>query len=162
MAAGQPERNFHAEAANRLDAGQLRPCRTADSIFCPSPPPPLASLGLSLPPETRFERIIIRGTRTQGPSSREGLRLFFLLLVALLSALPLSLFLSSRSPCTRSTWLAGSLILGRKLDSPRASLGSLHSVSTPCWRSHDAPLPYDFHVSASGPPKLHDRALYLT
>lgn len=24
------------------------------------------------------------------------------------------------------------------------------------------PLPYDFHVSASGPRKLHDRALYLT
>lgn len=34
--------------------------------------------------------------------------------------------------------------------------------STPCWRSHGAPLPYDFHVSASGPPKLHDQALYLT
>lgn len=38
MAARHPQRNFHAEAANRLDAGQLRPCRTADSIF-PIPPP---------------------------------------------------------------------------------------------------------------------------
>lgn len=35
-------------------------------------------------------------------------------------------------------------------------------LSTPRWRSHGAPLPYDFHVSASGPPKLHDQALYLT
>lgn len=113
---GSEERNFHAEAANRLDAGQLRPCRTADSIF----PPPVP----------RLERIIIGGTRTQEPS-RERER--------------------EKGGCDCIP------MLGRRLDS-----SSYTELSTPCRRSHGAPLPYDFHVSASGPPKLHDQALYLT
>lgn len=53
-------------------------------------------------------------------------------------------------------------IPGRRLDLPRARVPTPSSYTTPCWRSHGAPLPYDFHVSASGPPKLHDQALYLT
>lgn len=56
-----------------------------------------------------------------------------------------------------------SLILGRGLDLYRGLAGLLHPGSTPCWREpRGTPLSYDFHVSASGPRKPHDRALYFT
>lgn len=81
-----PRRNFHVEAANRLDAGQLRPCRTADSIVLHSS----RSLSLSFPSsKTQFERIIIGGTRAHGLSSRGPRRSpLFLLIPSLFRASP--------------------------------------------------------------------------
>lgn len=148
VAPGQPERNFHAEAANRLDAGQLRPCRTADSI---SPIPP------SLPSSVRaynYRRHANPGTLLARERKGEGEAYDF----------SFSRLYSAFSPPLSFTFgLRGRIpIPGRRLDLPRARVPTSSSYTTPCWRSHGAPLPYDFHVSASGPPKLHDQALYLT
>lgn len=78
-----------------------------------------------------FERIIIRGTRTQGPSSRgPATSLPFYSQFSSLY-LPLSPFISSLSSLRYprwSTWLLGSLILGRKLGLPRASARFLHGL----------------------------------
>lgn len=90
-----PRRNFHVEAANRLDAGQLRPCRTADSIFLHSFSPSarlVVPSSLLFPSsKTRFERIIIGGTRAHGLSSREPRSPLFLLIPSLFRASPTAL-----------------------------------------------------------------------
>lgn len=154
-----PRRNFHVEAANRLDAGQLRPCRTADSIF--SAPPALFAAPLPLSshclfssfslPRLEFERIIIRGTRAHGLSSREFLGV-------LSSSLSPDPFRASPSAPLPDRLSHSSLRFANTRKKPRLT-GLLHNL-TPYWRSRGTLLPYDFHVSASGPPKLHDRALY--
>lgn len=106
VAPGQPERNFHAEAANRLDAGQLRPCRTADSI---SPIPP------SLPSSVRaynYRRHANPGTLLARERKGEGEAYDF----------SFSRLYSAFSPPLSFTFgLRGRIpIPGRRLDLPRA------------------------------------------
>lgn len=121
----------------RVAPGQRRkkfPCRGGESIRRRSTST-LSNrrLDIPLPSVPRFERIIIGGTRTQEPSrERERER------------------------------RGGLRVYSNARKKVRLRVPARSLLSTPRWRSHGAPLPYDFHVSASGPPKLHDQALYLT
>lgn len=167
-----PRRNFHVEAANRLDVGQLRPCRTADSMFSIFP---LASrrlflsFSLSLFLSLAFFQDSVRAYNYQRHASPRTLS----------SRGPPSPLSTSYSPpsysCAPSTAalpraasraiLARSSVPANTRKKPRLtadSTGSYTARPLRARRSRGAPLPYDFHVSASGPPKLHDRALYLT
>lgn len=141
-------RNFHVEAANRLDAGQLRPCRTADSIF--SAPPALFASPLPLSSHClfssfslsrlEFERIIIRGTRAHGLSSRGLLGVLSSSLSPTHSAslrIPLSLTASS-------ILVSGSLILGRNLDLLGSYTTRLHAGG--------AAVPYYHTIFMLAPP----------
>lgn len=110
------------------------------------PVEPQTRYPLFLPPSLpRFERIIIGGTRTQEPlfaTERGGEAYDF----------SSSLF----------RFFSPSLLGYQYQEEGQTYQAPTRRNSTPCRRSHGAPLPYDFHVSASGPPKLHDQALYLT
>lgn len=138
VARGLLEEISMSRRRNRLDAGQLRPCRTADSIFTVplGPPVPLArclSLSLSFFPTSKTRIRAYNYRRHASPWT-------------LFSRGPRSPLLSSPSPhlrppiprpspptvlslsCLSCFLLPGSLILGRNLDLPWTYWAPIHGL----------------------------------